>query len=55
VDNRPLKVSATVRPVAFPDKTEPAVPGRPLRVPRPSTGLNADPIKQNAAMGRDTS
>jgi hypothetical protein len=55
VDNRPLKVSVVVRPVAFPDNTEPAVPGRPQRVPEPSTGLYADPIKRSATIRRDTS
>jgi hypothetical protein len=55
VDNRPLKVSTGVRPVAFPDKTELAVPARPQRIPEPSTTPTADPIKQSAAIRRDTS
>jgi len=55
VDNRPLKVSTGVRPVAFPDNTEPAVPGRPQRVPGLSTRPNADPFKRGGAIRRDTS
>jgi len=55
VDNRPLKVSAGIRPVAFPDKIEPAVPGHPQRIPEPSTTLSADPIKRSASIRRDTS
>ena len=55
MDNRPLKVSTGVRPVAFPDNTEPAVPGYPQRVPEPSTGLSADPIKRSATIRHDTS
>jgi len=55
VDNRPLKVFAMVRPVAFPDNTEPAVPARPQRVPEPSTEPDMDPIKRGATIRGDTS